>query len=207
VFSPVEDPGFINNADRQHTHFAHGGEVYFTCDAGYCAKGQRTRTVILQCRGTKWSQVVPNCVPCEACIAPEIEASKHISAVVNPDYTATLTCNDGFVMEAGQDYTDMTINCIEGGKWAEMIPACHRPAQVVCGEDHMTVVIDKNMMTSMGWSGGAETLSLTGENTAYEQFDPECLAKEDDAGENYIFSLQSPFTDKCRTKFEAVGDD
>lgn len=48
---------------------------------------------------------------------------------------------------------------------------------------------------------------MTGENTAYEQFDPECLAKEDDAGENYVFALQSPFTDKCRTKFEAVGDD
>jgi len=58
----------------------------------------------------------------------------------------------------------------------------------------------------MGWSGGAETLSLTGENTAFEQFDPECLAQEDDGG-NYVFSLQSPFTNKCRTKFEAVGDD
>jgi hypothetical protein len=201
------DPGFIANADRQHTHFAHGGEVYFTCDAGFCAKGQRTRTVILQCRGTKWSQAPPSCVECDACSAPIIPENNHISAIVNPDYTATLTCDDGFVMEAGQDFTDMTINCIEGGKWAEEIAACHRPAQVVCGEDHMTVVIDKNMMRSMGWTGGAESLSLTGENTAFEQFDPECLAKEDDAGENYVFSLKSPFTKKCRTKFEAVGDD
>ena len=198
------DPGLVPNSDRWFDNFEDGGTVYFSCKADFCAEHMRTRTIEMECRNGEWSTEPPNCIPCQACPAPsgaELEAKK-ISMNINTDFTASLTCDDHHVIKAGTSITDGTVECIEGGVWSPEIPTCSIKPQVVCGSNEISVIINKNMLDSLGFTGGANALAMTGMNANTEIIMKDCQPTIDDAGENYAFHIQSPYAGKCMTHFE-----
>jgi len=198
------DPGLVENSDRWFDHFEEGGVVYFSCKADYCAKDLRTRTVEMTCQNGKWSTKPPTCVPCSACAPPtgaELEKKK-INMHINTDFTASLTCDEYHVIKAGTSITDGTVECIEGGIWSPEIPTCSIKPQVVCGSNEISVMINKNMLDSLGFTGGVNSLAMTGMNANTEIIMKDCQPTIDDAGENYSFHIQSPYAGKCMTHFE-----
>jgi len=206
---PCQDPGLIDNGKRWFDHFNHGGLVYFSCNADYCAKDMRTRTIEMQCVNGKWSAQAPTCVPCNQCIPPseEILEKKKIGMTLNIDFTADLICDDGYVITPGTSITDGTVECIEGGLWAPEIPTCSRKPQVICGSDEISLIINKNMLDNLGFTGGENSLAMTGLNADTEIIMKGCKPTVDDLGVNYSFHIQSPYAGKCMTHFEHVKSD
>lgn len=203
------DPGLVDNSERYFDNFDHGGMVYFACKKDFCAKDMRTRTIEMECRNGKWTAQPPKCIPCEPCIPPpeaDLEAKK-ISMKLNKDFTASLMCDEGHVITPGTSIEDGTVECIEGGEWAPEIPTCSVKPQVVCGGNEISVIINKNMLDNLGFSGGVNSLAMTGINANAEIIMKGCKPELDDAGENYSFHIQSPYAGKCMTHFQHVKHD
>lgn len=200
------DPGQVENAIRYEAEggFDHGGVAYFTCDPNYCAEYLRTRTVEMKCDDGVWSNQPPKCVPCAMCAEPTQEelAKKKIKMSIHSDFTAHLACDEGYVIKAGTSIADGTVECIEGGIWSPEIPTCSMRPNVVCGPNSITVEINKNMLDSLGFSGGVNSMAMVGMNEKTEVIMKDCKPKLDDLGENYSFQIDSPFAGKCMTHFE-----
>lgn len=203
---PCKDPGLVDNADRWFTDFEEGGITYFSCKADYCVEHGRSRTVEMECRNGKWSQDPEKikCVPCIPCQPPsgaELEQKK-ISMHINTDFTAKVTCDEYYVIQAGTSITDGTLECIEKGVWSPEIPTCSLKPQVVCGANEISIIINKNMLDSLGFTGGVNSLAMTGLNANTEIIMRDCQPILDDAELNYSFHIQSPYAGKCMTHFE-----
>lgn len=198
------DPGQVENASRYIDHFDHDGVTYFTCDANYCAQYLRTRTVEMKCDDGNWSNQPPKCVPCSSCEVPKQEElqRKKIKMGINSDFTANLACDDGYVIKAGTSITDGTVECIENGVWSPEIPTCSMRPNVVCGPNQITVEINKNMLDSLGFTGGVNSMAMVGMNEKTEVIMKDCKPKMDDLGETYSFQIDSPYAGKCMTHFE-----
>lgn len=206
-----QDPGLVENSDRYFDHFDHGGKVYFNCKPDFCAQHELTRTIEAECINGSWNKNIEKirCLPCNYCAVPnaDILHQKHISMTLHPDFTATVTCDDEYVITPGTDIKEGTVECIENGKWAPELPTCSKRPQVICGSDQISVIINKNMLDSLGFTGGVNSLAMTGLNANTEIIMKGCKAELDDEGDNYTFNIQSPYTGKCMTHFSHVNQD
>lgn len=210
ISTECKDPGQVENAERIENGFTQGANVYYTCNAGYCPKDHRSRTIILECLNGEWSQDVPICEKCNMCNVMKDKKLKerHIKVTPNEDtFTALVECDEGYSLIAGTDISDKTIDCIEGGVWSPELPICFRRPDVQCGEDYISVVINRNMLDNLGYAGGINNLALTGPDTTVQYVDPECYAISDSSDSNYVFTITTPFADKCRTKYEQRDND
>lgn len=201
------NPGEIDNAYQYKEdgyNFEHGGTIFYTCQADFCAQHLRTRTVEMTCDNGVWSNKVPKCVPCDPCELPSqaLLEQKKVRMTLNGDWTAHLVCDDDYVIKPGTSITDGTVECIENQKWSPEIPTCSRRPHIVCGPDSITVDINKNMLDSLGFTGGSNSLAMVGMNAQTQIIMKDCKPKLDDAGESYQFTIQSPYAGKCMTHFE-----
>lgn len=204
----------IPNAQRFVTSFDHGGQVVFSCDPGFCDRNERSRSIMLSCRHGSWSGSIPRCEPCPACapISDEELTFKRASAVINDDYTMTVTCNTNHVIKPGSDQYNMDIDCIAddynddgiiSSQWAMEVPHCTRPSEVNCGESEITINIDADVMKAFDWAGDENNLILYGNDI--NQIPPaDCQATvvTGDNGSTYTWRIPTPFSDTCRTALE-----
>jgi hypothetical protein len=126
---------------------------------------------------------------------------------INTDFTASLTCDEFHVIKAGTSITDGTVECVltadqQDSHWAPELPTCSLKPQVVCGANEISIIINKNMLDSLGFTGGVNSLAMTGMNANTEIIMRDCQPTLDDAEENYTFNIQSPYAGKCMTHFE-----
>lgn len=183
--------------------------TYYTCNVGYCAKHARARTQVLQCNEGEWSEEPPTCEQCEPCEVPEqsILDDRHLIFLKNADYTATISCEADYLMVAGTKINEKIVECVEGKIWTPELPTCFLEPQVVCGDDYLSVVLNKNMLDSLGFTGGVNNLAMTGMDTTVEKLDAECFGTADSGEDNYIFTLNVPYTSSCNTHLESVNGD
>ena len=207
--SACPDPGIVDNADRWFDGFEDGDVAFFSCKADYCAAHERTRTIEMTCRNGVWDKSPPTCVPCDPCAPPSEDEliTKRLHMHINTDFTASLTCDEFHVIKAGTSITDGTVECVltadqQSSEWAPEIPTCSLKPQVVCGANEISIIINKNMLDSLGFSGGVNSLAMTGMNANTEIIMRDCQPTLDDAEENYTFNIESPYAGKCMTHFE-----
>lgn len=207
--SACPDPGLVDNADRWFDGFENGDIVFFSCKADFCAAHERTRTIEMTCQNGVWDKNPPTCVPCDPCAPPTEDTliTKRLHMHINTDFTASLTCDDFHVIKAGTSITDGTVECVltadqQSTEWAPEIPTCSLKPQVVCGANEISIIINKNMLDSLGFTGGVNSLAMTGMNANTEIIMRDCQPTLDDAEENYTFNIESPYAGKCMTHFE-----
>ena len=91
------------------------------------------------------------CVPCDKCELPSVNANMEVEWI-GGTFDALVKCSQG-VIKPGSEETEMTMSCVQGGKWNRDIPVCSRPSVINCEDDYMEAVIDKNMLRANGWDG------------------------------------------------------
>jgi hypothetical protein len=194
--SGLENGSFVRN----------GNSADFSCNAGFCFEGERTRTLTSNCENGLW-QSVGTCVSCDECVLPNLGSNAEVEWIEGT-FDAKVTCVDG-VIEPGTDNTETTISCIEGGRWNRDAPICSRPSVINCEDNYMEAVIDKNMLRAKGWSGDSGNIFLAGHGQMIMDMgaiDPECFSVEDGNG-NYRLRIAAPFMGKCGTSSNIQGQD
>lgn len=186
---PGLENGAVGNVD--------GNSADYTCDEGFCFDGERTRTLESLCENGLW-QSVGKCVPCDKCELPSVNANMEVEWI-GGTFDARVKCSQG-VIKPGSEETEMTMSCVQGGKWNRDIPVCSRPSVINCEDDYMEAVIDKNMLRANGWDGDSGNIYMAGSGNVMDMsvLDPECFATEDEEG-NYRLRIAAPFMGKCGT--------
>ncbi|CAG5081921.1 Oidioi.mRNA.OKI2018_I69.PAR.g9993.t1.cds [Oikopleura dioica] len=192
-------PHSVKNASFDYK--ANSSTASYSCNPGFCFENERTRTIISDCKDASWS-AVPSCQPCDACELPEVETNQN-SVWNENDWTATISCvEEEAVLKPGTDIRETKISCIEGKRWNKPMPVCSKPSKINCGDDHIEVIVDKNLFKAKRWEASSSNVFLHGNSNglmSIDEVDSSCFAKEDEEG-NYRVRIQAPFMGQCGTK-------